>query len=123
MRDTEEFLLLNEWISSPYLSAPKKRDVLNQIFGEEVLGKNATQELGRWTGFVDWSGLSVYHLLAKKELRPVCAWGRSEEHTSELQSLMRISYAVFFWNKKIQATRNNTTPPIASLRYTVNSTT
>src|SRR3546814_1019473 len=26
--------------------------------------------------------------------------GRSEEHTSELQSLMRISYAVFFFNKK-----------------------
>src|SRR3546814_4646316 len=25
---------------------------------------------------------------------------RSEEHTSELQSLMRISYAVFRWNKK-----------------------
>src|SRR3546814_4952457 len=24
---------------------------------------------------------------------------RSEEHTSELQSLMRISYAVFCWNK------------------------
>src|SRR3546814_3242761 len=29
---------------------------------------------------------------------------RSEEHTSELQSLMRISYAVFCWKKK-----NNTT--------------
>src|SRR3546814_8702148 len=27
---------------------------------------------------------------------------RSEEHTSELQSLMRISYAVFCWNKKRQ---------------------
>src|SRR3546814_9138877 len=26
--------------------------------------------------------------------------GRSEAHTSELQSLMRISYAVFFLNKK-----------------------
>src|SRR3546814_8638203 len=26
--------------------------------------------------------------------------GRSEEHTSELQSLMRISYAVFFLQKK-----------------------
>src|SRR3546814_5359535 len=25
---------------------------------------------------------------------------RSEEHTSELQSLMRTSYAVFCWNKK-----------------------
>src|SRR3546814_5563869 len=31
---------------------------------------------------------------------------RSEEHTSELQSLMRISYAVFCLKKKIQ---NNTT--------------
>src|SRR3546814_7733976 len=28
--------------------------------------------------------------------------GRSEEHTSELQSLMRISYAVFCLNKKIK---------------------
>src|SRR3546814_2874598 len=28
---------------------------------------------------------------------------RSEEHTSELQSLMRISYAVFCLNKKIKA--------------------
>src|SRR3546814_8511345 len=35
--------------------------------------------------------------------------GRSEEHTSELQSLMRISYAVFCLKKK----KNNeqTTPP------------
>src|SRR3546814_4075076 len=30
------------------------------------------------------------------------ALGRSEEHTSELQSLMRISYAVFCLNKKTQ---------------------
>src|SRR3546814_1535236 len=30
---------------------------------------------------------------------------RSEEHTSELQSLMRISYAVFCLNKKNQTTR------------------
>src|SRR3546814_9449741 len=31
--------------------------------------------------------------------------GRSEEHTSELQSLMRISYAVFCLNKKRQGNR------------------
>src|SRR3546814_1065943 len=32
---------------------------------------------------------------------PVAIWaGRSEEHTSELQSLMRISYAVFCLKKK-----------------------
>src|SRR3546814_4063999 len=30
--------------------------------------------------------------------------GRSEEHTSELQSLMRISYAVFCLNKKTTTT-------------------
>src|SRR3546814_8181775 len=31
---------------------------------------------------------------------------RSEEHTSELQSLMRNSYAVFCLKKKIQSTNN-----------------
>src|SRR3546814_2898804 len=31
---------------------------------------------------------------------------RSEEHTSELQSLMRISYAVFCLNKKIKKNNN-----------------
>src|SRR3546814_5602762 len=33
---------------------------------------------------------------------------RSEEHTSELQSLMRISYAVFCLKKKIQQKRKHT---------------
>src|SRR3546814_9474349 len=33
-------------------------------------------------------------------LRPLEKAGRSEEHTSELQSLMRISYAVFCLKKK-----------------------
>src|SRR3546814_10634325 len=32
---------------------------------------------------------------------------RSEEHTSELQSLMRISYAVFCLKKKTTITHNN----------------
>src|SRR3546814_1779622 len=35
--------------------------------------------------------------------------GRSEEHTSELQSLMRISYAVFCLKKKKKITYNTTT--------------
>src|SRR3546814_8860141 len=35
------------------------------------------------------------------------AW-RSEEHTSELQSLMRISYAVFCLNKKITTIKTYT---------------
>src|SRR3546814_1070837 len=38
-------------------------------------------------------------------VRPVAQ--RSEEHTSELQSLMRISYAVFCLKKKIKSNFNN----------------
>src|SRR3546814_5179650 len=37
------------------------------------------------------------------------AGDRSEEHTSELQSLMRISYAVFCLKKKTHTQLNNTT--------------
>src|SRR3546814_7439854 len=46
--------------------------------------------------------------------------GRSEEHTSELQSLMRISYAVFCLNKKNHIHLTNrphispSTPPFQS---------
>src|SRR3546814_8988766 len=39
---------------------------------------------------------------------------RSEEHTSELQSLMRISYAVFCLKKK----RTSTTTPTTHMSYT-----
>src|SRR3546814_1859752 len=42
---------------------------------------------------------------------PKAAWGsslRSEEHTSELQSLMRISYAVFCLKKKNKNTTAET---------------
>src|SRR3546814_6853326 len=44
-------------------------------------------------------------------LKPQAWIVRSEEHTSELQSLMRISYAVFCLKKKKQTTNDNTTQP------------
>src|SRR3546814_1081776 len=47
--------------------------------------------------------------------RPLQIADRSEEHTSELQSLMRISYAVFCLNKKKNTTNKHykyTTIPI-----------
>src|SRR3546814_9004426 len=51
--------------------------------------------------------LRVFRIHAHvKETVKAQAWGqqacRSEEHTSELQSLMRISYAVFCLKKKIK---------------------
>src|SRR3546814_7910259 len=39
--------------------------------------------------------------------RQKCPSPRSEEHTSELQSLMRISYAVFCLKKKIETNKQN----------------
>src|SRR3546814_9993039 len=44
---------------------------------------------------------------------------RSEEHTSELQSLMRISYAVFCLKKKIKKKEKHTN----TLKYKRNTTT
>src|SRR3546814_9527082 len=68
-----------------------------------VLGRSAcaptlrhmhAQELAHLSTFED---LLVRHRVRPTLLQPV--W-RSEEHTSELQSLMRISYAVFCLKKK-----------------------
>src|SRR3546814_5112444 len=44
---------------------------------------------------------------------------RSEEYTSELQSLMRISYAVFCLKKKITTTNITTTVPSAKTTYVI----
>src|SRR3546814_9644684 len=47
-------------------------------------------------------GQCVRKVVAAGELDDGVVVGRSEEHTSELQSLMRISYAVFCLNKKTE---------------------
>src|SRR3546814_1304840 len=50
---------------------------------------------------------------SRRTSRITCALMRSEEHTSELQSLMRISYAVFCLKKK-----TTNTPQTTSTHYT-----
>src|SRR3546814_8642261 len=45
-------------------------------------------------------GASAGHLAFQGDVRRQLDFHRSEEHTSELQSLMRISYAVFCLKKK-----------------------
>src|SRR3546814_10307613 len=49
---------------------------------------------------VEGTGFMFLWEHVKQSIMPVAVLGRSEEHTSELQSLMRISYAVFCLNKK-----------------------
>src|SRR3546814_6352780 len=55
------------------------------------------------------------HHLSAPVRRPYAEYGRrrSEEHTSELQSLMRISYAVFCLKKKTQTKDKTNTQPTA----------
>src|SRR3546814_4915635 len=66
------------------MSLPEEWGGLGLTYAEEVL---LFRELGR--------NLGPLSLLAGVLAARVTAGSRSEEHTSELQSLMRISYAVF----------------------------
>src|SRR3546814_16949691 len=56
--------------------------------------------LGTWTGASLYIGRGGLYT-RRGDLAPPCCKLRSEEHTSELQSLMRISYAVVCLKKKI----------------------
>src|SRR3546814_4110311 len=56
-------------------------------------GKNHRRGQGPYGGLCQCQGRNQFHR-------------RSEEHTSELQSLMRISYAVFCLKKKITTTQH-----------------
>src|SRR3546814_1303223 len=72
---------------------------VRRILGLLLARQQALQAFGRGDVAVQ-DGL---HVLGDRQLQPV----RSEEHTSELQSLMRISYAVFCLKKtKTQKTNN-----------------
>src|SRR3546814_2559647 len=53
------------------------------------------------TLFRSWNGGSAWN--AGRRFDDRTRWQRSEEHTSELQSLMRISYAGFCLKKKKKA--------------------
>src|SRR3546814_6614498 len=65
-----------------------------------------------------WDGtmclFSFISIVAATQLKWGTAQVRSEEHTSELQSLMRISYAVFCLKKKKKINKNTNTNKITS---------
>src|SRR3546814_3903909 len=62
------------------------------------------------------AGRSRRFNLTETGSRPGKPRGRSEEHTSELQSLMRISYAVFCLKKKKKSQRNKATNKITLIK-------
>src|SRR3546814_2067262 len=63
---------------------------------------------GKWVGAGNGASIPVDNPSTGKTIVSVPKLGRSEEHTSELQSLMRISYAVFCLKKKNTHHTSNT---------------
>src|SRR3546814_2001417 len=71
--------------------------------GRPVAGKTGTTNSNKDGWFIGFSsGITTGVWMGRDDARAVSGLqgGRSEEHTSELQSLMRISYAVFCLQKK-----------------------
>src|SRR3546814_10743819 len=68
--------------------------------------RNTGPNLSPFNAWVVLKGLETLDLRARRQSENALAVGkRSEEHTSELQSLMRLSYAVFCLQKKTDDTQ------------------
>src|SRR3546814_8107577 len=67
------------------------------LFLDEILHQN---EAIKKAGVTSMAGFQMRHDRGYTDIRNYLKDTRSEEHTSELQSLMRISYAVFCLKKK-----------------------
>src|SRR3546814_9274350 len=81
-------------LNIPHASMVFDLHVKTELTAELLDGEGLATETVRYANIVSFTCLKAF---------------RSEEHTSELQSLMRISYAVFCLKKKItqQITSNN----------------
>src|SRR3546814_9671540 len=92
-----------------HLSFDDKGNITNTEHGAAVFG-DATSYLQvpvKGTGHYDGDFLATMINQESTGNVPV----RSEEHTSELQSLMRISYAVFCLKKKKKDNKHTNIPP------------
>src|SRR3546814_8225913 len=75
---------------------------IHHVARGRIQGGNGTHFFISSLAVASTPSFSMYSLLLLLHTAEAATWmpGRSEEHTSELQSLMRISYAVFCLQKK-----------------------
>src|SRR3546814_3670582 len=77
--------------------------ILSALLLRERTGQGSRIDISMLESMVEWMGFPMYYAFDGATPPPragaahatIYPYGRSEEHTSELQSLMRISYAVF----------------------------
>src|SRR3546814_4951115 len=74
--------------------------VYGDVYSEASGSSFASQNVAVSTDSRDAAGTGSVVNSSNNSFNVSSTGGRSEEHTSELQSLMRISYAVFFLKKK-----------------------
>src|SRR3546814_4219293 len=83
-----------EPISSAWKSPPLWRRPDHRAYPHPMIARAA----GRWLLAYPTSSDAEQGYFRRQRIQTAPQPLRSEEHTSELQSLMRISYAVFFFN-------------------------
>src|SRR3546814_216442 len=93
------------------LQTPDEGEI--HVFGESMIGRLDDEALAirkRWGVLFQGGALFSTLTVAENVEVPIREYypNRSEEHTSELQSLMRISYAVFCLKKKNTKTHIHT---------------
>src|SRR3546814_7581004 len=86
--------------ASPWMMMPEDGQGARKVKSYMLAG-GATEMKPRISGRRIRSCIPIHAPKLTPAIHVVCA-SRSEEHTSELQSLMRISYAVFCLKKKTQ---------------------
>src|SRR3546814_2494509 len=90
---------ISDWSSDVCSSDRPPRKGIGEEGGAARFGRRAGIVVEQRGGPIA-VGLLQRHDLCRHVLEQLFISGRSEEHTSELQSLMRISYAVFCLKKK-----------------------
>src|SRR3546814_5086277 len=113
--------------------AKKRQAETGQIYPVFTIGTAAILGLPVFAFFLagmpaslDQPALATFNIRGGMVLKPeftalwfaLSVYTRSEEHTSELQSLMRISYAVFCLKKKTNSI-NNTQPTDYTYHYNI----
>src|SRR3546814_6129432 len=89
----------------PYTTLFRSKDAIAERIGAFRFGAG----FGRTLSKLVRNGIGVHHAGMLPKYRRLVEQLRSEEHTSELQSLMRISYAVFCLKKKNIKPKKTTT--------------